>query len=243
MRCETARTILELNLPRLGEADWRDLDAVEVHLKSCSECQSWWNQRSREDNRIARDIRAVPVPRNLASSIVGQFPPQPVRSRKRMPMIAGMVAASLVALAGIGLWLRPSAAPLDADALARLLDTSGQVDGPTSHERMEQLVDSFARLGVMARLPESLNYLQVISHGVTELQGQKVPQILFQSEENGNRNLVRLLVLDSKKFDLSQYSVEQNAAANRLMELVPDSDDGRFYYLLSTQELGRAPKY
>ncbi|MFM8932300.1 MAG: zf-HC2 domain-containing protein, partial [Gemmataceae bacterium] len=67
MRCETARTILELNLPRLGEADWRDLDAVEAHLKTCPQCQAWWSLRSREDNRLAREIRAVPVPRHLAA--------------------------------------------------------------------------------------------------------------------------------------------------------------------------------
>jgi len=78
---------------------------------------------------------------------------------------------------------------------------------------------------------------------VTELQGRRVPQILFQTEEGGNRNLVRLLVLDSRKFDLSQYSVEQNTGLNRQVELVPDSEDGRFFFLLATQDMGRAPKY
>jgi hypothetical protein len=83
----------------------------------------------------------------------------------------------------------------------------------------------------------------VVSHGITELQGRQVPQVLFQSEENGIRSLVKLLVLDSQQFNLSQYSVEQNAATNRQMELVPDSGDNRFFFLLSTQEMGRAPKY
>lgn len=242
MRCETARTILELNLPRLGEADWRDLDAVEAHLKTCPQCHAWWSLRSREDNRLAREIRAVPVPRHLAANLAGRLPMD-----KRVPgskkLMAALAAASLLALAGVGYWLRPAASPLDADAVARLLETSAAVDGPTSHERMEQLVDSFSRLGETVRLPESLNYLQAVSHGITELQGRKVPQILFQTEEGGNRNLVRLLVLDSRKFDLSQYSVEQNAGLNRQVELVPDSEDGRFFFLLSTQDMGRAPKY
>ena len=242
MRCETARTILELNLPRLGEADWRDLDAVESHLKVCPQCQSWWSLRSREDNRLAREFRAVPVPPDFAVQLASRLP-LAKRAPSRVKAFAALAAAALVILGGLGYWLRPVASPLDADAMARLLETSPSVDGPTSHERMEQLVESFSRIGETVRLPESLNYLQVVSHGVTELQGRRVPQILFQTEEGGNRNLVRLLVLDSRKFDLSQYSVEQNTGLNRQVELVPDSEDGRFFFLLATQDMGRAPKY
>ena len=242
MRCETARTILELNLPRLGEADWRDLDAVEAHLKTCPPCERWWRLRSHEDNRLAREIRAVPVPHHLASTLAARLPAAD-RASSRKKLIATLAAAFVLIFSGVGFWFLPVASPLDADAVARLLETAPAVDGPTSHERMEQLVESFGRLGETVRLPDSLNYLQVVSHGITELQGRKVPQILFQTEEVGIRNLVRLLILDSKKFDLSQYSVEQNTGLNRQVELIPDSENGRFFYLLSTQEMARASKY
>ena len=242
MRCETARTILELNLPRLGEADWRDIDAVEEHLKACAHCQAWWTDRAREDIHLAHAFCAVQVPQGLATSIANRLPAIPKKPRFAT-WVPCLVAASVLFLGGLGFFFWPSPQSLDPEALAALLETSPGGDGPTSHERMEQLIHSFARLGMTVRLPESLNYHQVVTHGITELQGRQVPQVLFQSEENGIRSLVKLLVLDSRQFDLSQYSVEQNAATNRQMELVPDSGDNRFFFLLSTQEMGRAPKY
>lgn len=244
MRCETARTILELNLPRLGEADWRDLDAVENHLAGCPECHAWWSHRAEEDNRLAQAFRSVAVPNDLANKLVSRMPNRRPGGKSR-GVLVGLAAAVLILAGGLGVvaWNRNPAPPLDPDAVSRLLAIRSEVDGPTSHERMDQLVESFQRLGVEVRLPDSLNYNQVISFGVTELQGRKVPQVLFQTEDGGNRSLVRLLVLDSKKFDLSQYSVEQNAGTNRQMELVPDSENPRFYFLLSTQELGKAPRF
>jgi len=242
MRCETARTILELNLPQLGEADWRDMDAVENHLKGCPACHTWWSERAREDTLLSKQFRSVPVPKGLSGRLNHKMIRLQSARRRQIACLSG-VAVVLLAALGTGYLWQSAPSPLDTHELARLLEWRPELDGPSSHERMEQIADSFRRLGVTVRLPESLDYHQVVGYGVTELQGNRVPQIFFQMDEGASRQLVRLLVLDSRKFDMSQYSLEQNTTTGRQVELVPDSEDDRFYFLLSTQDPKRQPSY
>ena len=72
MYCETARMILELDLARMGEADWQDLDAVETHLAECDSCRMWRDRRYQEENHLADAMKHVAVPPNLTAVLARQ---------------------------------------------------------------------------------------------------------------------------------------------------------------------------
>ncbi|MFM7114823.1 MAG: hypothetical protein ACKO26_27115 [Planctomycetota bacterium] len=105
------------------------------------------------------------------------------------------------------------------------------VDGPTADSRRLELERRFARIGVTTRLPDALDYSQLLFSGLVELQGHAVPQLVF-SGSTGDW-LTQVLVLDSRKFDLSSLpeSIPTGLASSEGTLLNAD-ESGRFVALV-----------
>ncbi|MBU6295285.1 MAG: zf-HC2 domain-containing protein [Planctomycetes bacterium] len=231
MQCETARFILELDLARMGEADWRDLDAVEAHLQDCPDCQGWHLQRQAAENRMARIMRNVPAIRGKKRDFPSDSQSHGSKWSKRY--IHFSLVAAVILLAFSPMVFRQSAKPLDIDLAAWIMREGfeSSVDGPTADSRRLELERRFARIGVNTRLPDALDYSQLLFSGLVELQGHAVPQLVF-SGSTGDL-LTQVLVFDSRKFDLSSLpeSIPTGLASSEGTLLNAD-ESGRFVALV-----------
>jgi len=230
MRCETARLILELDLARMGEADWRDLDAVETHLNDCPECQSWHRRRFIEENHLAKVMREVPVP-----------PPPPLmtvglrRSSLWKSKQFGLACAAMVAVISLALFnfIRTKPKALDVESAAWLMREGFEpdVDGPTADSKRIDLERRFGLLGIKTRLPEEMDYGQLLFSGLVELQGKPVPKLVFASDPG--ESLTQVLVFDSRQFDLSTLPETIPTGANSSTPTLVTTDPaGRFVALV-----------
>jgi hypothetical protein len=231
MQCETARFILELDLTRMGEADWRDLDAVEAHLQDCPDCQGWHLQRQAAENRMAQLMQNVPAIRFKHQNFQRDSHTEGCNwSRRFIPY--GLVVAVILLIFSPMVFRQP-AKPLDIELAAWIMREGfeSSVDGPTADSRRLELERRFARIGVTTRLPDALDYSQLLFSGLVELQGHAVPQLVF-SGSTGDW-LTQVLVLDSRKFDLSSLpeSIPTGLASSEGTLLNAD-ESGRFVALV-----------
>jgi len=233
MYCETARMILELDLARMGEADWQDLDAVETHLADCDSCRIWRDRRYQEENHLADAMRHVVVPPNLTSVLVRQSAQSRWKRwgfRSAMALAAGVVFLPLVYLA----W--PHSQPLDIEAAAWLLREGFEpdFDVPTDDARRITLEQRFAKLGVRTHLPESLDYGRLVFSGLVELQGRAVPHLVFSAPDSESSSWTQVLVLDSKQFELSSLpeTMPTGTTASAPM-LIQSGENGRYVALVA----------
>jgi hypothetical protein len=140
MNCQTARQTLELLRP-LENATSISGEA-EQHVRECLDCQDAVRAQQQLDLRIGRVCRDLPVPSDLKdrllvelaatcaqepgvarpTEIAGQPAPsaRPVPARRRRWLVRSLVAACVVAIAGIGTWLlRPPAATIILDDVTK----------------------------------------------------------------------------------------------------------------------------
>lgn len=231
MQCETARMILELDLARMGEADWRDLDAVEAHMAACLECQAWRRQRFSQDNLLARHMRAVPAPPLPAIPKYPKPSKFTLAAKKAILLGAAMIFFLAVAFPWI---IRGKPSPLNLEAAAWLLQDGFEpdVDGPTIQSKRAELERRFALLGVHTRLPEGMDYSQLLFSGLVELQGKPVPQLVFAT--GPGESLTQVLVFDSRQFDLSSLPETFPAGSgSSTPSLVATDNAGRFVALVA----------
>lgn len=230
MRCETARLILELDLGRMGEADWRDLDAVEAHLNECPDCQSWHRRRFIEENHLAKMMREVPVPPPPTLIVA-----TPGRSSIWKFIQVGFACAATVAVISLAsfnlIWTKPTS--LDVESAAWLMREGFEpdFDGPTADAKRIDLERRFGLLGIKTRLPEGMDYGQLLFSGLVELQGKPVPKLVFTA--GPGESLTQVLVFDSRQFDLSTLPETIPTGANSSTPtLVATDPAGRFVALV-----------
>lgn len=230
MRCETARMILELDLARMGEADWRDLDAVEAHLGACPECETWRRRRFIEENHLARQMRSVPspsTPPKIPSPKASIFAWKPGLAKTACLTLAVLLAATSPIL------LRTQHKSLDVESAAWLMREGFEpdIDGPTADAKRIDLERRFGLLGIKTHLPEGMDYGQLLFSGLVELQGKAVPQLVFTA--GSGDTLTQVLVFDSRQFDLSTLpETIPTGASSATPTLVATDPHGRFMALV-----------
>ena len=231
MRCETARLILELDLARMGEADWRDLDAVEDHLSACKECQLWHHRRFIEENRLAKAMRDIPVPPPKHSMVKGRTSFFTWKSRQNSLICASLLL--VLAALSLGIYLSTKPKVLDIESAAWLMREGFEpdFDGPTAEAKRIELERRFGLLGVNTRLPEGMAYDQLLFSGLVELQGKAVPKLVFAS--GSGEGLTQVLVFDSRQFDLSTLpETIPTGASTSTPSLIATDSAGRFVALV-----------
>ena len=184
MRCEPARLILELDLARMGEADWRDLDAVEDHLSACKECQLWHHRRFIEENRLAKAMRDIPVPPPKHSMVKGQTSLFTWKSRQNSLICASLLL--LLAALSLDIYLSTKPKVLDIESAAWLMREGFEPDFD-----YESLVGDARVKGVMfTGSTEVARLLQRNVAGRLDAAGRPIPLIA----ETGGQNA---MIVDS----------------------------------------------
>jgi hypothetical protein len=208
MDCKTARLLLDFVRPQAGEVDSAELAAFEQHVAACPECDSLVRAERGLDRAYAKAMKAVEVPASLRGRLTARLERERGDVYLRWFGNAGRVAAAaaVVVLAtwAVIAWRQSHLPQVDID---RAWDEA--------HSRMvappsgDFLADHFRRLGFEGPFPQNLNYRLLTYYGLGELQGRRVPQLIFLAPGGGAHAEVR--VLSAKQFNLANLPLNQQA--------------------------------
>lgn len=220
MDCRTARLLATFAGPHATELEGADTEALAAHFADCPECATLQQAEHKTDERLGRAMRAVPVPPGLRDRLlVGLATERSAWQRRKLLRATVGIAVAIALALGWYLWPRPLV----------------QLDLPGEHARAnsqlpmsaEEVVDSFAHQGVALQMPTdiNLNYNRLTYCGWGELQGQRVPLLIFQNESA----VLRVYILDGKRFDLGPWA--GNQLSGRVTLELRMSAAGRFGWL------------
>jgi hypothetical protein len=221
MDCSTARLLVAFSGPRAAELQGDEAEALAAHLADCPDCAAIHQAERKIDERLGRAMRDVPLPPGLRERLVTNLAAERWASQRRklVRAFAGIAAAIALAL-GWYFWPRPPL-PINFPDRHQMVNAA---DLPSS---AQEVVDHFARQGVVVQMPTdiNLNYNRLTYCDWGELEGQRVPLLIFQ---NGSATL-RVYILDGKRFDLGPWAGNQLSGKVTLELRV--SADGRFGWL------------
>jgi hypothetical protein len=220
MDCSTARFLATFAGPRAAELQGDEAEALAAHLADCPDCAALHQAERKIDERLGRAMRDVPLPPGLRERLVTNLAAERWASQRRKLVRAFAGIAAAIALA-LGWYFWPQR-PISLNLHVRHEKVNAEL--PSS---AQEVVDHFAREGVALQMPTdiNLNYNRLTYCGRGELEGQRVPLLIFQ---NGSATL-RVYILDGKRFDLAPWAGNQLSGKVTLELRV--SADGRFGWL------------
>jgi hypothetical protein len=204
MDCKTARLLLDFARP--GELDAAEADALEAHLAGCAECEALARAERQLDRHLGRAVSRVDVPAGLRGRLLARLEADRGAVHRRWAghglRAAAAAAALLVAAWGVREWSwarRP-----EPNLTAAWEAVKQRQIAPPDRAAVGQ---SFASLGVSTELPRGLNYALLRYYGVTEFQGERVPQLVFiRADAPGVRAEVR--ILSDRQFKLADLPAD-----------------------------------
>jgi hypothetical protein len=230
MDCKTARLLLEFTGPRRpAELEAGDAAALESHLLGCPDCAGAARAERGADEVLGRAMRDVPVPAGLRTRLLTHLEAErDVRYRRRSQrwLGAGAAAAALVAALWLGFdsWRYHHRSQLVLENATRLLEQ--QCFNPTP-ENVELWFAQTERLAT--RAPGDFNYALLTYYDTADLQGQRVPLLLFTS----GRFQARVYILSDRQFDLQKaLAAPPVVASGCKAEVRLHPGDPHFAYLI-----------
>jgi hypothetical protein len=238
MDCRTAQLLLDFARPRPGELHPTDTDALEAHLAGCPECHALAQAERRIDDHLGRAMRDVPVPDHLQRQVLGRL--RQARSQRRQRILAWTArlsaAAALLIAVGLGVWAvvwKPHALPeLDLENLHAIAFVE-------NHPTPEQVEEWFReQYGIDTVVPSRFNYHLLAHHSVAEIQGQRLPLLVFAH----GHDRARVYIVAGKQFDRHALLHAERPDSGGLKVEVwqnPDAPDLAYVVIYSGGSLAR----
>jgi hypothetical protein len=205
MDCKTARLILDLASPNPAEMQGSEAAALETHLGSCPDCDSFARIERQVEDRFGQAMRDVPVPAGLNARLLQRLGRERRAYYRRVGARVAPVAATVLLLLGLGLWWHFGQQHLLVPDPEDLVNREFLV-GNSSAKQIEELFKTRNNVPMAAPLKfneQYLDYTLLMDYGLVELNGQRVPMLLFVK----GPNRARIYVVSGKPFDV-------NATAN-----------------------------
>jgi hypothetical protein len=226
MDCRTARLLLDYARPRTAELEAAEVDALQCHLVDCGECAALAQAERMADHRLGQAMRAVVVPEGLRTRLLTRVETE-YRTAKRRTWLRRAGVAALAASLLMGLWLgiewKNQPVSVDTDRLAY------QVFEDTSNPLPDTVQAWFKSKGTDTIAPPDFNYGLLKYYGVADLQGKRVPLLLFvQGKEQA-----RVYILSDKQFDFKDALANPPGPGSGCkVELRPSLKDPHLAYLV-----------
>jgi hypothetical protein len=223
MDCKTARVLLLFSRPLAAELEAGDAEALESHLAECPECAPLARAERRQDDRIGRVLRDVPVPPELRGRLLARLDAQRGAWYRRWS--AGVLATAAAVVLVVGLawnWLgRGTVIGLQAFHA----DVSQQQGARA--ELVEQWFHD--KYGIRTTAPGDFSYHLLASYHLADLEGRAVPFLLFLHEGE----YAQVFLLRDDQFNLPALLDQQRAESGGLaVEVRPHLTDPHVAYLV-----------
>ncbi|MBX7103404.1 MAG: zf-HC2 domain-containing protein [Gemmataceae bacterium] len=198
-----ARLLMIFARPGATELDGGEISALESHLAECPNCREHSRQGRRDDDSIARAMRAVVVPVRLQAELASQL----ARTSRfsLMRKIAILTLAGGVLLVGWRLWPAPV---FDADAIAAsAYDEVANRDG---------VVEWLARQNPLFSFPPRFNGKFLVACERRTIHGVTAPVLTFVRRDS----LARVAVVTENQFRNLAEVATGRAAENSVSTIV-----------------------
>jgi hypothetical protein len=203
-----ARLLLEFSHPRAAELDTVETEALDQHLLDCADCARSAQGEHIWDATVGSAMCQVPVPPGLRERLLGQLEREQSEDRRRRLrrlMTQGALAASLLAAVLFGWHWRQTHPPrLDLETLAYQFFCEG------ANPSAEKVEEFFQRKDWARLVPKDFNYRLLTHYYWAELQGRRVPLLLFTQ----GATQARVFLLSATQFDLEALQADEQVAGS-----------------------------
>ena len=226
MNCRDAEFFLRFRrpgLPGAGELAPKDAAALDQHLAGCSLCAAQDRASSAFDTTIGTAMRAVAIPAGLRERLIARNSAERGAVIRRRTYLAAALAASLFLTIGLAAGIFSASRPqpnieLLADRAAGLESAmhfvAAQVD-PVQAQTNENDVRRWLKAeGLPEELPENFDFSLVLSYHWEEVQGRKVPVILFRGRDQG---FAKVYAFRETQFNLKGMKHAQNSTCQAIV--------------------------
>jgi hypothetical protein len=229
MDCRTAHLLLDFHRPPT-ELEAGEAEALENHLIDCTACARLARDERRLDEHLGRAMRDVALPEGLRDRLVARLntpqtlPLPPRRFGRGAWSFTAAAAILLLAFGGALLASRPRS--VDVSQLRH--DTWTQFNPDRTQ------VDDWLQAGrYRVPAPDMFEYNLLTHYHLANLQGQRVPMLLFTSPNHRHVYQARVYLLDAKQFDLDALrEAPPSQDSGCAVVFVPHPTDPRFAYLV-----------
>lgn len=224
MDCRTAQILIELVRP--AEVDASEGAALESHLAGCPLCAERARTVYGVDALLGVAMRDVPIPEGLRNRLLdGLALDMRTSQRGRWLRQLGNLAAAAALLLAVSLaWIhRGGPARIDTEHASEVVAL--EIANPC----LEHVEDWLKSRHVMVPAPENFDYRLLQLHEMAELQGQRVPLLVFVRTENQRTYQARVYLLSAEQFNLAPTPDAGSICTSTLM---PHPTNPRYAYLV-----------
>jgi hypothetical protein len=209
-----------------------DVAALDRHLAGCPACAALLVRQDVFDGSVSRAMRAVPVPAGLRDRLLAD-----ALARRgaewRQSLGKGATALGIAVVGLVVCWsgylnfLRPA-----FDTVAVSDQFAAASETPEAAEA--DVRGWLAREGLPPDLPPALDfdYRYHQFHGYEEIDGRKVPVVLFAQPGTGRLDTARVYVVRSGQFDQYELQATQNSFCS--VKVFQDGSSAIAYVVLYT---------
>jgi len=247
MECRDAQFYLRFRRPGADDLAPDDAAALDRHLARCHHCAAEARYSVAFDAAIGTAMRAVPVPAGLRERLLTSTLAQRGTLHRRRAYRMAAVAASLLLVVGLVVGVFTAARPQPAtyelavkgDDLAKVMGIEAPVgfgpgpNNPPLAQANETAVRDWLRAeDLPTDLPEPFDYGLLVSYGWEEVQGRKVPVVLFRGRDHG---FAKVYAFRSTQFNLK--AVEEAQSSYCTAKPYPTRDGVSFLVVFTGRDL------
>lgn len=223
MECRDAQFYLRFRRPGADDLAPDDAAALDRHLAGCPHCAAEARYSTAFDAAVGTAMRAVPIPAGLRELLLTSTLAQRGSLHRRRVYRVAAVAASLLLAVGLVVGVFTSSRPqpdtyelaVKGDDLAKVMGIGAQVgfvpapNNPQLAQANETAVRDWLKAeDLPTELPADFDYGLLVSYGWEEVQGRKVPVVLFRGRDHG---FAKVYAFRSTQFNLKAVEEAQSS--------------------------------
>jgi hypothetical protein len=216
MDCHDVRSLLAFTRHDSDQIDPTERAAVQQHLDNCLDCAAASQSEQHLDAALGAAMRDVPVPRDGKARLLAKLDAS--RPRPWMPIAAAAAVLLAVSLGATAWLLRPLPASLAADIIS------------SKHTDPEKVEEWFKEQGVEMVAWRQLDHTLLWTYDVVEIQGQRVPKLIFVRRDPPA--VAEVIVLRRDRFETKDLHDIQNNSKRVFVERSNEA----YVYLVGTNE-------
>ncbi len=209
MNCKDARLLTWFARPGRVELEPAELAQLQLHLQDCPECAAAVRAEQQLEAVVGKALQAVPVPPGLHQRLLSRLEKDQGWRRWKVRGLA--VAASLLLAVGLVFYWFAPWPQVNYEEFAILVSHPAGVSP-------EDVEGWFKDRGLVLLAPRQLNYRLLDSCDIVEVQGRRVPKLLFVHRGEGRAAVAHVYVLAQAQFDWASRPLEKMSISSHTIE-------------------------